>query len=48
MLRIEYAKELIHSKYYTISQCAEMSGFSDAKYFSTVFKKYTGIPPSKY
>lgn len=47
-LRVEYAKELIQSKYYTVNQCAEMSGFSDVKYFSTVFKKYTGVPPSKY
>lgn len=47
-LRISYAKELLESGYYTIETVAEMSGFEDAKYFSTTFKQYTGHSPSKH
>ena len=47
-LRIQYAKRLLASGYYKIYEIAEMSGFSDVKYFSTVFKKETGKAPSEY
>ena len=47
-LRISYAKELIESKYYTLSEVSEMSGFSDIKYFYTVFKKYTNLQPTTF
>ena len=47
-LRISYAKELIESGYYKIEQIARMVGFDDAKYFSTVFKYYTGLSPTDY
>jgi len=47
-LRIKYAKELLKSGYYTIERIALLSGFSDAKYFSTVFKKACGLSPSEY
>ena len=47
-LRIDYAKELLKSGYYSIEQVGELSGFGDPKYFSTVFKKYRGISPSEY
>ena len=47
-LRINYAKELLESEYYKVEQVALMAGFEDAKYFSTVFKKYTGRTPSGY
>ena len=33
---------------YTISQIAEMCGFAEPLYFSRVFKKYYGTPPSEY
>lgn len=47
-LRIEYAKELLITGRYSIGEIAEMCGFENVYYFSTVFKKHTGIPPSKY
>lgn len=47
-LRINYAKELLDSGYYSIEKIAEMSGFEDSKYFSTVFRQFTGCSPSKY
>jgi len=45
-LRIDYAAALLESGYYTAAEVAEMSGFSDPKYFSTVFKKYTSRTPT--
>ncbi len=47
-LRIEKAKELLITGRYTISQIAMECGFDNVYYFSTVFKKHTGTPPSKY
>lgn len=47
-LRINYAKELLESGYYTVEETAEMSGFENPKYFSTIFKQFTGCTPSKY
>lgn len=47
-LRIEYANYLLKTKYYTIAEVAEMSGFSNQKYFASVYKKTNGFPPSKY
>ena len=47
-LRISYAKSLLADGDYSISEIAERSGFSDAKYFSTKFKSVTGKSPSAY
>jgi len=47
MIRLKRAKELLSLQKYTINEVAEMTGFSDTKYFSTVFKKYYGYSPSK-
>ncbi len=47
-LRIERAKALLSESGITLEQVAIHSGFSDVKYFSSVFKSYTGISPSKY
>ena len=47
-LKIEYAKSLLTSYSYTIAEIAEMAGFSDEKYFYTVFKNITGTTPSKW
>lgn len=47
-LRIQYAKELISTGYYSIKEVAAMSGYADYKYFSTDFKKQVGVSPSFY
>lgn len=47
-LRIKYAAELIVTGYYTLPQVAEMSGFTDYRYFSVEFKRCMGCSPSKY
>lgn len=47
-MRIGYAKELLISRRYSVSEIAEMCGFENVYYFSAVFKKLTGLPPSKY
>lgn len=46
--KIQYACDLLNSKHYSVSDIAEMTGFSSAYYFSRVFKKYMGICPSEY
>jgi AraC-like DNA-binding protein len=47
-VRIEYAKELLTSGEYSVTQVASLSGFNDAAYFSREFKKYFSVAPSKY
>lgn len=47
-LRFRYARNLLRSGYYTPKQVAELSGFSDVKYFRVAFKKRYGETPSEY
>lgn len=47
-LRIKKAKEMLGGDYGSISDIAESLGYLNIYDFSRVFKKYTGIPPSKY
>ena len=47
-LRIQYAKQLISTGYYSVKEIALMSGYTDYKYFSTEFKKQVGVSPSDY
>ena len=46
--RLEKAGELLQSGEFTIAEVADRVGFSDAKYFSSCFKRYFGVSPSKY
>ncbi len=48
MLRMEYAKELLITGHYSITDIAELSGFENVYYFSTVFKKHVGLSPKQY
>lgn len=47
-VRIEKAKELLRSSDYFVYQVSEATGFNDPAYFSTIFKKYTGMSPKEY
>ena len=47
-LRIERAKNLLASGYYSVSEAAEKSGFFDVAYFSRFFKKTVGVTPAKF
>ena len=47
-LRIQYSVGLISTGYYSLSEVAYMSGYSDCKYFSAEFKKAMGVSPSEY
>lgn len=46
--RIQKAKELLVDETLSIEAVAEMVGYNDYFYFTKVFKKNTGISPSKY
>ena len=47
VIRMERAAALLRSGR-LVSEVADMTGFESPKYFSTVFKKYFGVSPSKY
>lgn len=47
-LRLRYARELLGSGEYSVSEVAGLSGFNDAAYFSREFKRATGLTPSQY
>lgn len=45
-LRLNYAKDLLSSGMYSVTEVASMSGFSALAYFCREFKKKYGFPPS--
>ena len=47
-LRIEKSCELLITGRYTISEIADMCGFSNVYYFSNVFKKQLGVSPTNF
>ncbi len=48
MLRMEHAKFLLHNTGEKIGEIAVEVGYGDIGYFSSVFKKYTGVSPRKF
>lgn len=46
--RIQKSLELIRSKEFYLYDIAVLCGYSDYKYFSTVFKKYAGVSPNEF
>lgn len=48
IIRCEYAKELLHSRQHKVKEVAFLCGFETEAYFTTFFKKQTGMSPSKY
>ncbi len=47
-LKIEEAKKLLSQEHLPIAQISDKLCFGDPHYFCTAFKKFTGIPPSRY
>lgn len=47
-IRLDEAKRLLAEKDVSVSEAAERSGFRDAGYFSTVFRRHEGISPAQY
>jgi AraC-like DNA-binding protein len=47
-LRIKKAKEILSSDYDSLSDVANLLGFSNLYDFSRTFKKHTGLSPSAY
>ncbi|SDL04679.1 PucR family transcriptional regulator ligand-binding domain-containing protein [Halarsenatibacter silvermanii] len=47
-IRIEAAKHFLYHTNMALNRVAARTGFSDASYFSRVFKKEVGLPPSEY
>lgn len=47
-LRLEESKKLLNASHLSIADIAEQTGFCNAYYFSSVFKKNEGITPGNY
>jgi AraC-like DNA-binding protein len=47
IIRLERAALLLRGGH-SVAEAAALSGFDNPKYFSTVFKKYFNVSPSKY
>ena len=46
--RIRLAKRLLRTPAFSVQQVGEKCGYLDAKYFSTTFRKVTGMSPKQY
>lgn len=46
--RLEYARELLETTNYNVSELSAMAGFENTVYFSNVFKAKYGLPPTQY
>ena len=47
-IRLEYSIMLIKSTDLSFTEISELSGFASSKYFSTLFKQYTGMTPTQF
>ena len=47
-IRMDNAKNLLSTGYYTVNEVAVRSGFCNQSHFSSVFRKYTGFSPVAY
>jgi YesN/AraC family two-component response regulator len=48
MMKINEAKRLIRESRYNFFEISEMLCFSNSHYFSTIFKRHTGMTPTQY
>lgn len=47
-IRLQHAARLLRQERCPITEVADATGFSDAKYFREVFRKHYGVSPSEY
>ena len=47
-VRLENAKQLLKSSTMTVAEISEKTGFQSLSYFSTIFKRETGVSPNQY
>lgn len=47
-LRLNKAKELLLTGWYSVTEIAYLCGFENVYYFSNVFKKHMGVSPKQY
>ena len=47
-IRLDRAAQLLRMSHWSIGQVAERTGFSNAYYFSTRFRRRHGVPPSQF
>ena len=47
-LRLDYAQSLLLSGVYSVVEAADKAGFTDPKYFTRLFRKKKGLPPSAF
>jgi two-component system response regulator YesN len=47
-IRVEQAKRLLKEEEHYWTLIGEKVGFENPKYFTKVFKKYTGVTPKQY
>lgn len=47
-VRIDKAKSLLSQNLYKVYEVSDMVGYSDYKYFSSVFKKLVGVSPTEF
>jgi AraC-like DNA-binding protein len=47
-MRIEYAKSLLLSEQFTVSEIATLCGYSEPCHFSREFSKRVGVSPNQY
>ncbi len=46
-VRIQQARGLLKNRDFSIAEVARVLGYDDPNYFSTIFKKITGVPPKR-
>jgi YesN/AraC family two-component response regulator len=47
-LKIDHAKEMIREEKYNFTEISEKLEFNNSQYFTTVFKRVSGMTPSEY
>ena len=48
ILRLRYAKQLLLNYPYSITEIAEMCGYSNSYYFTNAFRRYSGMSPTEF